>query len=347
MFSKRLFTTFKPGDVVLLRSVVRGDKIWLSKPLELGGKTDVNNGSINHDKLFNLKSRSILKSTNGKSSYIATLATTEDYITLGQRDAQPIYPYDAAAIVTLADLHYDFPELTNDNQLVGSPIQILEAGTGHGSLALAICSRLHPTNCFLQKFNVRGGILHSIDCNVNHSRRGEITLEHFKRGMYRDDVKFHLAESPVDWLQNHSEGWKLLEKHDESESFEDKEGFLSAAFLDMPEISSNVSQISKNLKQDASLVIFCPSVTQILEVIKTIKDSEGEIKLSHIRTIQLAPGMGGGLQDWDVRFTHIRASNEEGIVCRPKVASRVVGGGFVAIFKKLPNDAQIRTNKYE
>lgn len=338
MLQRRLFTTFKPGDVAVLRSVVRGDKFWLTKPLEAGGQTNVNDGAVNHDDIFNLKSRSILKSTSGKSSFLVTLASTEEYINLGKRDAQPIYPYDAAAIVTLADLHYDFPELTQDNKLLNPPIQILEAGTGHGSLALAICARLHPTNCFLQKYGVRGGILHSIDCNSNHSRRGEITLENFKRGIYRDDVKFHLSNSPVEWLQNQSFEWRALD--------DDNEGFLSAAFLDMPDISSNITQISEDLKQDAPLIIFCPSVTQILDSIDTIRQSEGSIKLTHIRTIQLVPGMGGGLQDWDVRFTHIKSSKEEGIVCRPKVASKLVGGGFVGIFKKLPNNAQIKSKKF-
>lgn len=334
MLHKRLLSTFKPGDIALIRSIFRPDKNWLTKPLEVGGRTGVNEGDIIHDDLFNQKSRTVIKSSTGTASYIVTHASTEDYITMGRRDAQPIYPLDAAAIVNLADFHFNYPELTDDNKLQKASIQLLEAGTGHGSLSLAICSKLHVTNAFLNKFGVRGGVLHSIDCNKNHSRRGEITIEQFKRGLYKDDIKFHIADSPTDWLTNQSSEWKALDDEDD--------GFLSGAFLDMPDISQNIKEISKNLKQDAPLIIFCPSVTQILDVVKTIKESEGSIKLTHIRTVELSPGIGGGLQDWDVRYTKIRATDEVGVVCRPKVGARAVGGGFVAVFKKLSNSAQIK-----
>lgn len=342
MLQRRLLSTFKPGDIALIRSIFRPDKNWLSKPLQVGGRTGVNEGDIIHDDLFNQKSRTVVKSSTGTASYIVTQASTEEYITMCKREAQPIYPLDAAAIVNLGDFHFDSPELTDDNKLKDSPIQILEAGTGHGSLSLAICSKLHITNAFLEKFGVRGGVLHSIDCNKNHSRRGEITVEQFKRGLYKNDIKFHIAESPTDWLQNQSSEWKALESNQDTLE-ENHEGFLSGAFLDMPDIPQNIKEISKNLKQDAPLIIFCPSVTQILDVIKTIRESEGSIKLTHIRTVELPPGIGGGLQDWDVRYTKIRATDEFGVVCRPKVGGRAVGGGFVAVFKKLSNDAQIKS----
>jgi len=335
---KRLISTFKPGDVLILRSPLRGDRYWLTKPLEIDGQTHVGKGFVNHNDLFKLKSRSIIKTTDEKTQLIALNASTDEYISLSQRDAAPIYSYDAAAMVTMADLHFDYPELNEDNSLKESPIQILEAGTGHGSLTLSICSKLHVRNCYLKKFGVRGGILHSIDNFPKHSKRGQKTIENFKRGLYKDDVEFHIAESPTDWLQNHSDHWKSLEKHDQSISKDDKEGFLSAAFLDMPDPKLHLKQISKNLKQDAPLIVYCPSVTQIIQILDEIRINKESIKLTHTRTIQLTPGIGGGLQDWDVRYTFIRATNQEGLVCRPKVGSRVIGGAFIAIFNKLPND---------
>lgn len=317
----RRFYSIQYGDTVLIRSLKRGDKFWLSQPLVKGGQIGITKGFINHDDLIGVKSRSLIKS-NKEDNYIVTEASTEDYINLVKRQAQPIYPLDAASIVTLADLHVDYPELDSENKLVGDEIHLLEAGTSHGSLTLAICNKIHAANCFYEKFGVRGALLHSIDNNETHLRVGSRNLVGFKRGIYKNDVEFHLSESPAQWL-------KTCGKEEE---------FLDAAFLDMADLIPNIKTISENLKQDAPLIIFTPSITQIIDVLKHVKD-DLEIKLTNIKTIQLMPGIGGGLQEWDVRFTKIRANDEDGIVCRPKVGSRVVGGGFVSVFKKLPKDS--------
>jgi tRNA A58 N-methylase Trm61 len=324
---RRGISTFTRGDVVVVRAMNRGDRLWLSEPLQEGGIININQGHIAHDDLFGVKSRNLVKSSLG-NPYIVTHASTEDYINLSRRAATPIYTFDASSIVSLADIHIDFPELSEDGQLKEPPLQFFEAGTGHGSLTLAICSQIHSANCFYKTHGVRGAILHSIDRNEGHSNVGKRTVRNFRRGMYTNDVEFHIAESPIEWFDTASE-WKSLDKDTD-------EGFLSGAFLDLPDISGNIEPIVTHMKQDSPLIVFCPSVTQILEVLKAIKDKQ--MKLTHIRTIQLVPGVGGGLQDWDTRFTYIRATGEEGIVCRPRVGSRMVGGGFVGVFKKLPVD---------
>jgi tRNA A58 N-methylase Trm61 len=334
---KRAFSKFQWGDVVMLRSLTRGDKFWMSEALHEGGKVQISSDSIKHEDIVGKKSRNLVKSSKD-DPYIVTTISTEDYINLSKRAAQPIYPLDAASIVTLADFHVDYPELDENNQLKHAPLQYLEAGTGHGSLTLAICNKIHAANCYLEKFGQQGAILHSIDNNETHSNRGFKNLKNFKRGIYNNDVKFHLAESPTDWLLNHSSPFKALEKFEEDASELDREEFLSGAFLDMADLVPNLKQISINLKQDSPLIIFSPSVTQIVDVLKEVKSNK-DIKMTHIRTVQLVPGIGGGLQDWDVRFVKIKANEETGLVCRPKVGTRVVGGGFVGIFKKLPNDS--------
>lgn len=333
---------FAAGDSVILRSVTRGDRYWMTLPLEEGSRIDISSDYVPHDSIIGSKSRSIVKSFKG-DSYIATQASTEDYVNLSKRAAQPIYTFDAASIVTLADLHIDFPELTEDGQLKESPLQFLEAGTGHGSLTLAICQRIHAGNAYYKTHGVKGAILHSIDNTQAHSVRGSRNLTTFRRGIYANDVEFHVANSPTQWLLENAGPWRSLEKFEEDASEDDRKEFLSGAFLDMADLTSNIQAISEALKQDSPFILFSPSVTQLLDVLKTVKQSHGQIKLTHIRTIQLVPGAGGGLQDWDLRYTEIRKSGEEGVVCRPRVGSRVVGGGFVAIFKKLPNEAILKT----
>ncbi|KAH3680257.1 hypothetical protein WICMUC_000438 [Wickerhamomyces mucosus] len=319
------FNHIRQGDVVILRSITNPNKIWISSPLSFEGSLNIQDGPLPHSSIIGLKSRSLVKSQKD-NSYIVTHASLEDYINLTPRAAQPIYTYDASTIVNLADIHLSYPELDENNNSIDSPRQYLEAGTGHGSLTLAICSKIHPANCFWGKFGIKGAILHSIDCNLSHSKRGELNVLNFKRGIYKDDVIFHLSESPSSWLQSEiAQEWKN-KSHNNKE-----EGFLDGAFLDMPNINHHIYEISKNLKHDGTLITFVPSITQILDILKTIKENS-DIKLTHLKTVQLQPN---GLQEWDTRFTYIGSSGEEGMVCRPKVGGRVTGGGFIAIFKKV------------
>ncbi|GMG21421.1 unnamed protein product [[Candida] boidinii] len=74
-----------------------------------------------------------------------------------------------------------------------------------------------------------------------------------------------------------------------------------------------------------------------MEALYTV-DADPDTKLHFVKTVQLLDGVGGGLKEWDTRKAFIRASGEVGWVCRPKVGIRVVGGGFVIIFKKAANN---------
>ncbi|GMG51959.1 unnamed protein product [Ambrosiozyma monospora] len=266
--------------------------------------------------------------------------TTEEYINLIARDAQPIYPLDAAAIVNLADLHIDYPEVDADGNLKNPPLQFFEAGTGHGSLSLQILKTLHPANCFVKQANgeidlsKRGAVLHTIDCKEAHSARGAITVNKFKKGMYSNDVEFHVSESPTKWLEEESAEYAALSKPTEDLlEFEDKEAFLSGAFLDMGGFDEHLRSVAKHLKLDAPLVIFCPSISQIMQALQLLLENP-DIKLNFVRTVQLLDGAGGGLKEWDTRTAYIKATGKTGWVCRPKVGVRVCGGGFVMVFRK-------------
>ncbi|ODV97286.1 hypothetical protein PACTADRAFT_32759 [Pachysolen tannophilus NRRL Y-2460] len=339
---------FKENDLALIIQTSRPDKQWLTKPLKAGLKQGITNGDISHESIIGIKPRSKLFQTKFKrNKFIVIKPTLEDYVNLSARDAQPIYPLDANAIVNLADLHIDYPKLSEDGTKLAPgeyPIQILECGTGHGSLTIAISKILHPANCFIKMLgleNGRGAILHSIDNNLKHLQTGMKNLQKFENGIYFQNVEFHNSESPTEWLLNDLKSLKFKKMVDPNiaDEHESSKCFLNAIFLDMPNPHEHFTILSQHLRINAPLIIFCPSVTQILECIKTL-NNDRSIKLSFNKCIEILPGVGGGLREWDTRFVQIRATGEQGTVCRPKVGSRVVGGGFVGIFRKLTENSK-------
>ncbi|ODV84683.1 hypothetical protein CANARDRAFT_28844 [[Candida] arabinofermentans NRRL YB-2248] len=334
-------TKFSAGEYVAIQPLKQTttSKTYLTK-LQPGQNYSVTTGHFKHNDIIGSHSRSVIyvhKGSTKDTKYVVSKPTTEEYVNLIKRDAQPIYPMDAAAIVNLADLHIDYPNLTPEGKLSQPPLQFLEAGTGHGSLALQIVKAIHPANCFVKQLgmDVRGAVLHSIDCNPKHSKTGSKTVKEFKNGMYANDVEFHLSESPTTWLQNESQSWVELsrDKDEQQLEFEDKNAFLSGVFLDMGGFEKQLPECAKHLKLDAPLVIFCPSVTQVMDAVRIV-DETPEMNLQFVKTVQLLDGAGGGLKEWDTRKAVIRATGEAGWVCRPKVGIRVCGGGFVVIFRK-------------
>jgi hypothetical protein len=124
------------------------------------------------------------------------------------------------------------------------------------------------------------------------------------------------------------------------------------------------------LKPHGKLVVFFPSVTQVMEFV--VWATETKQPLHAEKTIELMPGSWApgftdavGGREWDVRTVTPRKAKREAAtaqtasdgdagasdvvaaepntvqVCRPKVGNLVGGGGFLAVFtKKLPNTSQ-------
>lgn len=127
-----------------------------------------------------------------------------------------------------------------------------------------------------------------------------------------------------------------LIKDDEEDSFESPGAFLSGAFLDLPSPEASIKTVAQCLIVDAPLIVFTPSISQILNVVKMISQDEN-VDLTLVNAIELMPGIAGGsMRAWDIRHSVIRATGEEAVVCRPRVGDSVAGGGFVAKFHKLP-----------
>lgn len=65
--SVRLFTTFEQGDFCMLRQVKTNKKFFIG-PLEVTGERGMKGGNISHDNIIGKKPRSIIRTSNGKSS---------------------------------------------------------------------------------------------------------------------------------------------------------------------------------------------------------------------------------------------------------------------------------------
>ncbi|KAK1529449.1 tRNA (Adenine-N(1)-)-methyltransferase [Colletotrichum paranaense] len=192
---------------------------------------------------------------------------------------------------------------------------------------------------YKEHLSSRRAILHTLDVNPTSSRMAHGLVRHFKRGLYLSDVDFHVC-TIRSYLAS-----RLAQNGGEA--------FLSHVILDLPASQDYAELAVKALRPDGKVVIFFPSITQILDFVVWAKDTEQPLVQDCVVELQTSTSGddmfqdGTGGRNWDVKVVSIRKAIERGetgaaargIVCRPKVGSRVVGGGFVAVFTKLPPTA--------
>lgn len=405
---RRLISTCRPfaeQDLVLLRQTNdRTAPPILSKPLTPGKTIQNHKGVIRHSDILGKEPRDIVtavKASKNSDGTIRKKAEThyrvqpvklEEYIRLSRRLVTPIYAADAAVIVELLDIHIE-PSSGDEPKL-----EILEAGTGHGALTLYLARAIHGTNLPLweerkrrkvaqdptteptdhetsEAIDERRAIIHSIELSPRYSQHAQDVVHNFRHGLYSPNIDFHVADISS-WLGERA-----------------AEDFLSHAFLDLPSADRHVASVAAALKTNGTLVVFNPSVTQILDVARAVREQGVELELETV--VELGTNGGSGGREWDVRPVRPRAargkgvevevevevgeamvdkgelgegeagvsdsadssapagSEEEGtedeaarqpvatpgkdewsMVCRPKVGDRVIGGGFLGVWKK-------------
>lgn len=176
--------------------------------------------------------------------------------------------------------------------------------------------------------------------------------------MYAHDVDFHVG-SITEYLESRVAGSAGAEATGEGEPF------LEHAILDLPDCHDFLGVMGKALRPNGMLIVFCPSLTQIISCLQSVRDADMPFSLES--TLEIGQGAGVGGRQWDVRAVRPRAlvkaeeeklkeAAEEEIVeevgaetvetpkavgegwntvCRPKVGGRVVGGGFLGVFRRL------------
>lgn len=284
-----------------------------------------------------------------------------------------------------------------------APLEILEAGTGHGSLTLHLARAIHGANpaplylppplpsekdassslkpeeeaAWAEWKASRRAIIHTLDISDSFSRHAQKLIRQFRRGVYLPHIDFHVA--PIkDWIV------KEIERRS-SRFGRFLKPFLSYVLLDMPSAHLQIDNVAPAMREDALLAVFAPSITQIGDCVKIIQGQKLPFVMD--RVVELGTGISSG-RLWDVRLAQRRSttngprkevqndtvaqgtgdeptaevkevagtdaaeavasdesdsgmnavSDEPVLVCRPKVGERIVGGGFVGIWRRVRNE---------
>ncbi|MCJ1243102.1 hypothetical protein MMC30_000299 [Trapelia coarctata] len=398
-------------------------RVVFTKPLEVTKKVATKWGNISHDSLIGKSARDIVRLSTGRE-FRLHFPTLEEYVTLTPRLVTPVYPADANLIVSLLDIHVS-PQKSRPEDL---PLEILEAGTGHGALTLHLARAIHGANpspppellmaaqksteeslpetdtspledslvldekpttkvellmentaseLTLQNLrSSRGAVIHTVDISAKRSQHAEKVFRGFRQGIYTGDADFYVGDVSK-WIDQQF----ALRGPDGPQQVD--RAFLSHLILDLPDSYKHVAKAASALRTDGAMIVFNPSITQIMACVKLIRSKKLPLVLDHV--IELGAGMTGG-KEWDIRTVKPRAllkkekaeeeaviavgdamqlesggseeregegeeqfeaSNEEQtkvgkqgdtgweMICRPKAGARVVGGGFLGVWRKM------------
>ncbi|PQE03064.1 calcineurin-like phosphoesterase protein [Rutstroemia sp. NJR-2017a BVV2] len=310
--SRRLFSqeVVRENDIVLLKA--RNDSKLapvLTPPLKAGEliyfkdhrwklRADDVIGKTIRDTVTNPK----------KVSYRIYKPTLADYVILSPRKVTPIYPKDANLIVSLLDLNPSVPNEANKSQNEAR-MEIFEAGTGHGALTLHLARAIHGANTaappipeltpneelgdkekvYNQWRANRRAVIHTLDSSRQHSEHARMTVKNFRNGIYYPHVDFHVGNI------NEYLSRRLSEVGDV---------FLDHGILDLPDTQDEMEIVGNCMKPSGILITFCPSVTQIIRCLRTVKDKNLRFALESV--VELGSGLSGG-REWDIRLIKPRA----------------------------------------
>ena len=257
----------------------------------------------------------------------------------------------------------------------GRPFQVLEAGTGHGSLTLYLAKAIHAANSNLDvplkdvqhsmtgennDSTSRPAVIHTTDVSAVHSEHARKIVSDYRRGMYARNVTFHVGSVAG-----------FLEQQRQSEA--SNKPFLDAVVLDLPAVQHEIATVADAIVTNGTLAMFCPQVTQVVEALRLARSQRLPLFLDQV--VELSSLTTGGRQ-WDLRLVRPRKHSSQAIkeeeiaqndddetslnsssepsnelvesipaqgrlqedlqaICRPKYGDMITAGGFLAIWKKM------------
>lgn len=160
----------------------------------------------------------------------------------------------------------------------------------------------------------RRAIIHTVDISAKHSEYAAKILKGFRRGQYVNDVEFHVGDISG-WIDEQKFQRKKLNSSAADQTF------LSHVILDLPSSQAHVEKVLSALHVNGSLLVFNPSITQIVSCVEEIKKKMLPLQLDQV--LELGQTTGG--REWDVRAAKPRAVIRAEIEKKAKVIDSGVG----------------------
>ena len=254
-------------------------------------------GFIAHKDIIGRPSTQLHVKTNTGASYEVSYPSFDDYVSFAPRKVTPIYANYASSMISMLDIHVAPPTSTNDPSPSQPPLEILESGTGHGSLTLHLSRAIAAANPAPPLLSAgeqkraawkqsRRAILHSVEINEKTSTHAQKLVQGFRQGLYSAHIDFYVSDVA---------SWVATQR---------KKEFLSYAVLDMPGVHLELEHVIPAMKDNAVLMTFVPSITQIGDCVRVIKDRN--LPLEMIKVTELGEGLSNG-RLWDVRLVQKRS----------------------------------------
>lgn len=221
--------------------------------------------------------------------------------------------------MSLLDIHVDS---SGGGPSGEPPLEILEAGTGHGALTLHLSRAIHAANAPLPKSTPyassleddaedavylgesmadlqdsaieswkenRRALVHTLDISSKNSKHARKIVQGFRHGIYAGNADFYVGDIS-EWVATQVASRKT------------QEPFLTHVFLDLPNANNHLANIAPVLHVNGLLAVFNPSITQIAECVETIREQRMPYLLDQV--VELGAGT---IREWDVRAVRPRA----------------------------------------
>ena len=209
--------------------------------------------------------------------------------------------------------------------------------------------------------SMRRAVVHTLDINEKHSLHAQKIVKNFRQGMYFPHVDFHYGT-----VENYLES-RLAETHGNV--------FLDHAILDLPDTQRYIELLGQALKPGGTLLTWNPNLTQVMACVDVVREQKLPFLLEKVLEVGAGGGNGGREWDVRrVRLrassepqpvpetpTEIveeiaastKTKTEEAVevvedekssvddkaryemVCRPKAGARVIGGGFIGLWRRM------------